>query len=396
MTDFLDVGLREEEPRESRRNRRDEVARKKRRQNRWIRTTIAVVVSLALIAVAVNMVLPVVKDFFASEPPPEDYAGPGTGEVMIEVPSGASGGAIGDVLVDADVVASREAFVAAYNADPNATSIQAGFYNLQLQMPAADAVRALQDRANRAETRITIPEGFRAHQVVERIANVMEIPLEEVQAAAADPAAYGLPEEAGGNPEGWLGAQTYILPPNADAPTILRLMVEETVGTLEGYNVPREEWQATLTKASIVQAEGIPGIFGEVARVIENRLSPDNRETMGRLEMDSTILYGVGQLGGVPTQAQKDEDTPYNTYIHAGLPPTPIGSPGREVIEATVNPPEGDWLYFVTVNLHTGETKFAATFDEHLVNVQEFREWQAANPDSQEEPAGVDLDEPEQ
>ncbi|HLS46033.1 MAG TPA: endolytic transglycosylase MltG, partial [Ornithinicoccus sp.] len=79
---------------------------------------------------------------------------------------------------------------------------------------------------------------------------------------------------------------------------------------------------------------------------------------------------------------QRQNDSPYNTYVHEGLPPGPINSPGEAAIRAAMEPAPGDWLYFVTVNPSTGETKFAETWEEHQVNVGEFQDWCADNPDS--------------
>lgn len=380
MTDLFDVGDDGGQHR-SRRDRRVEAERVSRRRSQRTRSVVAILVSLALVAGAAAVVLPMVRGFFDSDPPPEDYAGPGAGSVMIEIPAGSSGSAIGSILVDADVVASQGAFVAAYNADPNSTSIQAGFYNLQLQMPASDAVTALHDRANRAEISVTVPEGVRAASIYQRISTASGIPLEEVEAAAQDTASYGLPEEAGGNPEGWLGAQTYIVAPTSDATSILRLMVEETVSNLENLNIPREDWQDSLIEASIAQREGMEQDYGQVVRVVINRSDPSNPETVGMLGMDSVNLYGLGLDGVLITQEQKDIDTPYNTFMHAGYPPTPICSPSLAALSATVNPPEGNWNYFVTVDLATGETKFADTYSEFLVYRDEYREWLVANPD---------------
>lgn len=88
-------------------------------------------------------------------------------------------------------------------------------------------------------------------------------------------------------------------------------------------------------------------------------------------------MYGVGKFGGIPTEAELKNDNPYNTYIHAGLPPYPISNPSQEVIEASANPPAGDWLFFVTTNLETGETLFANNIDDHSKNVEILRKWYA-------------------
>lgn len=384
MTDLFDVGTpegRNPEARASRRARRQDSTRKAERRSRRWRTMGAVLVSLAVVSVAVYYVFPLVINFVVSDPP-ADYPGPGTGSVMLEVPAGSTGSDIARILYDADVVASPEAFIKAYNADPNATGIQAGFYNLRYQMSAAGAVAAMQDRANRAEISITVPDGVRAATIYQRISTATGIPLEEVQAAAADTAAYGLPEEAGGNPEGWLGAQTYILPPTVDATTVLNAMVQETIGLLVELAIPREEWQASIIKASIAQREAVVADFGKVVRVIINRADPANPETVGMLGMDSVVLYGLGLDGVLLDHDQKAIDTPFNTFMHPGLPPTPICTPSPDAIKATVDPPEGNWNYFVTVNFYTGETRFAETYAEFQVYLQEYRDWLAANPDA--------------
>lgn len=352
---------------------------RKQRRKRTVRTLVAVVVGLALVAAAAVWAYPTVKDMFASSP--EDYSGPGSGEVLVEIPSGASGTDIGDILLDAGVVASTEAFTAAFNDNPDSASIQAGTYRLMEEMKASDAVSALLDSANRAEVTITVPEGFYASQIYERIATTFDIPQEDVEAAAADTEAIGLPEEAGGQIEGWLAPATYPFAPSATATEILAAMVAQTVSNLEEAGVASDQWQTVLTKASIVEREGLPEYYAQIARVIDNRLADTSGATNGYLQMDATVNYGLGKSGGVPTEAELAEDTPYNTYLHAGLPPTPIGSPSLEAIEAVLNPAEGDWIYFTTVNLDTGETKFASTLAEHQQNVEELKQWRQDHPD---------------
>lgn len=361
---------------------REEAAKraKARKARRRVRTGIVLIVALGLVAGAVWMVLPTIKSIL--EQAPNDYDGPGTGTVMVEIPAGSSGRAIAQILSDADVVASNEAFVAAYNENPNATSIQAGFYNMRLQMNSADAVTALLDPASRAEISITVPEGWRAASIYERISSVTGVPLADVEAVAADPAAYGLPDEAQGNPEGWLAASTYSFPPNVTVPQILTAMVDKTESLLEGEGLARELWQEVLIMASIVQREVTPADYGQVVRVIINRTQPGNTETVGMLGMETVVNYGLGIDGVIPTPEQKAIDTPYNVFIHPGLPPTPIASPSIEAIQAAINPPEGPWNFFVTVNLYTGETRFAETWDEFQIYIQEYQAWMRENPEA--------------
>jgi len=200
-------------PGPSRRSRRDTKEQQARdRQHRRRRSIIVLVLALALVGGAVFVVWSVVGGLFtggSAEQTVQDYPGPGSGDVQVTIAPGDTGGAIGQTLHDADVVATVKAFTAAYAANPGATGIQPGTYTLQLQMRAADAVNALLAPENRVSSRVTIPEGYTATEIYQRIYEVTTIPVEDLQAAAADPAAIGLPAEANGNVEGWLFPATY-------------------------------------------------------------------------------------------------------------------------------------------------------------------------------------------
>ncbi|MDR3128378.1 MAG: endolytic transglycosylase MltG, partial [Bifidobacteriaceae bacterium] len=154
---------------------------------------------------------------------------------------------------------------------------------------------------------------------------------------------------------------------------------------LQSHNLPSDRWQETLTKASIVQKE-VSGhdYYGKVARVIDNRLSTES--TNGLLGMDTVIAYGLGINAMNLTKAQLDDDTnPYNDRIHAGLPPSPISNPGQDAIEAVINPPEGDWIYFCTVNLKTGDTRFTNSSLEFDKYKAEYENWLKQNPNFDED-----------
>ncbi len=118
-----------------------------------------------------------------------------------------------------------------------------------------------------------------------------------------------------------------------------------------------------VTVASIVEKEGyIYKNMPQVARVIYNRLS----KAMP-LQMDSTVLYSLGQDGGPVTQNDLRLNTPYNTYLHSGLPPTPICVPSLQAMQAAADPPAGSWLYFVVISKN-GTEAFATTFATQLAN----------------------------
>jgi UPF0755 protein len=121
-----------------------------------------------------------------------------------------------------------------------------------------------------------------------------------------------------------------------------------------------------MVVASLVEAESNrDDDRGKVARVIYNRLETD--ATNGLLQIDAAVNYAHDRdLGVALTTEDLEIDSPYNTYKNPGLPPTPIEAPGDAAIEAAANPTEGPWVFYVTVNLRTGETKFTDSYDEFL------------------------------
>jgi UPF0755 protein len=108
--------------------------------------------------------------------------------------------------------------------------------------------------------------------------------------------------------------------------------------------------------------------------VLDNRLAINMR-----LQLDSTVSYVTGKPGVATTAADRANPSPYNTYVHHGLPPGPISNPGQSAIDAALHPTAGTWLYFVTINPTTGETRFATTSAEASANKALFNAWCAAH-----------------
>src|SRR5674476_137853 len=210
-----------------------------------------------------------------------DYPGPGHGEVQVIVKPGDSGVAIGATLVQKSVILSTQAFTKALTANPAAKSIQPGTYKLALDMRASEAVAALLDPLNRVELKFTIPEGLRVTQILEKIAGSTGIPLADLQKAAADPKALGVPAVAGGNLEGWLFPATYTYQPGTNPVDILAPMVAKTIDVLKQHTVAEADRETVLIKASIVEKEGRLDVDrGKVAQVIDCLLytSPSPRD----------------------------------------------------------------------------------------------------------------------
>jgi len=250
---------------------------------------------------------------------------------------------------------------------------------LREEMRADDALAMMLDPASRADYLLTIPEGWRAGRILERIASRLDVELGDVKSAADSVAAEKLPATADGRIEGWLAAGRYSLHPEDTPRSVVQEMVDRTIQRLDEADVPDDQREETLIKASIIEAEvSRKDDRARVARVIENRL--DGCSGDGRLRMDSTVSYGLGiPLSKRLTQNMLTKDTPYNTRLHPGLPPGPINSPSKASVEAAKNPAPGDWCYFVTVNLDTGKTRFAANLAEHKRNVELLREWEEDN-----------------
>ncbi|GAA1986284.1 endolytic transglycosylase MltG [Isoptericola halotolerans] len=305
----------------------------------------------------------------------EDYSGPGVDPVQVVIPAGATGTMMGTVLAEADVVASVGAFTQAFESSPAAASIQPGTYELYTQMSAAEAIESLLTN-EKIETRVTIPEGYVVEQVIDRIASVTEFSREDVEEALADPESIGLPKSAGGNAEGWLFPKTYSVQPDDTVVDLLSTMVGQTKAELNAAGVDNADRQDVLIKASLVEREAKHDEDRpKMARAIENRLATDMA-----LQIDATTAYGIEKSGTELTHADNnDASNEYSTYAHAGLPPGPIANPGAASIEAVVNPADGPWKFWCTVNLDTGETKFEESHEAHLVNQAELRAWQREN-----------------
>lgn len=316
----------------------------------------------------------------------EDYSGTGTGEVLFEVEAGDSAAAIGRGLKDAGVVASVDAFINAATADTRSSGIQVGHYRLREEMSATAALEALLDPANQVRNTVTVPEGLRVVDIVDILVENTDFGRARYEKALEDAEALGLPDYAEGNPEGYLFPATYDVGPKDKPADILRSMVERwrqaaDDADLEGRASAMGMSPAELmVVASLVEAEGRGDDMPKIARAIYNRLQPSNTETNGRLQIDATVNYALDRKGIVTVNAEdRAVDSPYNTYMYAGLPPTPIEAPGDDALSAAANPADGPWLYWVTVDLATGETKFAETLAEHNTYVAEYREYCATS-----------------
>ncbi|WP_082629821.1 MULTISPECIES: endolytic transglycosylase MltG [unclassified Kitasatospora] len=310
-----------------------------------------------------------------------DFAGSGTGTAQISVVQGATLTQIGQALQKEGVVASVRAFTEAAAKSPAGTRIQPGTYTLRLRMAAVSALNVLLDPAN--ANALTIPEGRRAEQIYAAVDQKLKLAAGTTKGVAGQQvAALGLPESARGNPEGYLFPSTYPVTDETTPLTLLQLMVAQAAkrqasdGVAEAAEAYGRSPYEILTLASLVQGEADnPEDMTKVARVVYNRLAKSMP-----LQFDSTINYALNRSTLTTTAGDTKLDSPFNSYLHQGLPPTPIANPGRDALQAATHPAEGDWLYFVTVG--PGDTRFTDSYEQHQRNVAEFNARQAERSSS--------------
>lgn len=303
-----------------------------------------------------------------------DYTGTGTGSVDITINPGDSGSTIGRTLAAAGVVKSASTFAAIAGMSPQFTKIQAGTYRMHRQMSSAAALDLLLDPSSHIKGGVVIREGLRADEVFAALSKGTGVPLADYK--KVNPNTLGLPAQADGNVEGYLFPATYTFPKSMSAQQQLKTMVQQGTQSRASLNIPPDRLHDIMTIASIVQAEAGSADMAKVARVIDNRLKPGNTETYGKLQMDSTIHFIEKKRGSSKVSIEETKvNSPYNTYLHTGLPPGPIDSPGLVAIEAALHPATGNWYYFVTVNMDTGETLFAQTLAEQQANEAKYRAW---------------------
>ncbi|WP_350275249.1 endolytic transglycosylase MltG [Kribbella sp. HUAS MG21] len=320
------------------------------------------------------------KDALAGVFSAPDYEGAGTGTVIVEITKGQATASIADTLEKKEVVKSARAFERVARDDPRSLQIQAATYTLRKHMSAKAALDLMLNTAESVRVaRISVPAGKTKAEVAMILqGSKLKLPAGAAAKALGTPAQLGLPPYARGNAEGFLSPGTYDVPKNATAYTMIKLMTAnyaKNAASLDLVNTAKRKkldpYQAVIV-ASIIGAEtNRSEDYAKVARVIYNRLARGMR-----LQMDSTIHYVVGRDGGVfTTPEQRANPSPYNTYKHKGLPPTPINSPTRDELRAAINPAQGSWLYFTLINLDTGETAFASTAEEHEANVDKLQAW---------------------
>jgi UPF0755 protein len=302
-----------------------------------------------------------------------DYPGPGSGEVSITVKSGDSGESITKQLVDEGVVKNfRTTYQLVLDLNP---TFYPGIFTLKKQMRSIDAISALTDQDSGFLNRTTIKEGLRASVLFSVLAESTGLPVSDFQELFNNPELFGLNPSLT-NIEGYLFPATYTFAPGSSAQEVLQVMVNRMQQEIEKFKIPADKVHETLTLASVIQKEArIQGDFYKVSRTFLNRISDGMH-----LQSDATVSYGVGGNTVSTSRADRADKNRYNTYLYPGLPVGPISAPGSVAIDAALHPAEGNWFYFCTINLATGETVFSDTYAQHEKAVAQWLAWMKENP----------------
>ena len=333
---------------------------------------IGAVVAVIVLAVIAFFAVPVVRGLLGGE----DANVTAGQQVTVTIPDGASGDTIASILSENHIVENPKDYYAAVkklNAD---MSLQPGTYSFTTLMDATKVVQQLIEGPNAGSDALTIPEGLTVDQVADRVAQAYDSISKEDFLNQAKASNYVndhpfLKGAANDSLEGFLFPKTYSLGKKPSADDVIRAMLDQfnteyksidfagcEAKIKERYGVAMSDYDI-INLASIVEREGLNAEQrAHVASVFYNRLA-GKLDGLRYLNSDATMMYVTG---GEVTADDLQSDSPYNTYKHEGLPPTPICSPSLEALKATLEPTDSDDLYFYITQ---DEEYFSQTYEEH-------------------------------
>lgn len=286
--------------------------------------------------------------------------------ISVTIPEGASSSTIAAILDDKGIISSARVFKLYIKLNP-ADGLEAGKYSLKRNESFGSVIKQLQAGPTKSFQRLTIPEGYTIKQIAERVGKLPGRSAATFLELATSGRIRSEFQPAGVNTlEGLLFPDTYFLESTDTEEMILQRMVdqfdtvavEENLAEGSGGRSPYE----TLVVASLVESEGKVAVDRpKIAQVIYNRL-----DIGMRLQIDATVIYARGgrRPDGRVLFSDLKIQSPYNTYVVTGLPPTPIAATGRAALRATLNPEKGPWLYYVKFQ-KDGTHKFSETLAQH-------------------------------
>ena len=289
----------------------------------------------------------------------------------VHVSKGASAGEISVRLAQSGVVRNRYWFLLAAKVLGGEKDLKFGDYKLRTGMAPFAVVRKL-TTGRAVMRRLTVPEGFTAEQIAQRLERYSLATRDEFVEETGNERLRNALGVRNDTLEGFLFPDTYHISGEESPESLVQMMVHrfEEVHREEslGATAPDEyDLFDIVTIASIVEREALlASEEPRIAGVIYNRL-----RTNMRLDCDVTIQYALNKYGRRLTYADLAHDTPYNSYIYKGLPPGPICNPGRGALAAALRPEDTEYLYFVSMN--NGSHYFSETLEEHNRAVRKYQ-----------------------
>jgi UPF0755 protein len=298
-------------------------------------------------------------------------------EVTIEIPSGSTAKDIAAILAAQGVVRSALEFEVAVRNNEAAARLQAGTYSFETLMDPSEVVAVLVVGPVADTYRVTVIEGLRVTEILTRLSEASGHPYAEYEeallAGEVTTSLRVLPEEPSlSDWEGLLFPDTYEFAGSAEPSDILQRLastMEQRMDSIDWSVVEAAGLTpydgliiASLVETEVLLDEERP----RVSSVIHNRLGLEMK-----LDIDASVLYALGTRD--VAQFDREVDSPYNTYLVNGLPPTPIASPGRASLEGAAAPEDTEFLFYVLSDLE-GHHAFATNLDEHNANVAKARE----------------------
>lgn len=292
--------------------------------------------------------------------------------VTVEIQEGMSAREIGRLLRDKKVIDSVPEFRWAVWFQRVERDLRLGSVRLVPGMTLKQLIDSLQQKSPLIQ-RVQIPEGWPSWRIFDRLSQELQIPRQKFEELFDNPEFLRHNKVPGSTLEGFLFPDTYYFSMDASAKKVLALMVRRFHEIANQINLQSNaetdslSIQEAVTLASIIQREGF--YIEEmplISAVYHNRL---DRGML--LQADPTLLYPLKDFDHPIFQSTLQEDTPFNTYTRRGLPPTPICNPGRQSLEASVNPADVSYLYFVSRG--NGRHVFSETLEEHQQAVRKFQ-----------------------
>lgn len=292
--------------------------------------------------------------------------GPGK-TITFEIKSGQGAKSLARILKEEEVIRKRWVFLLGHSLFYAPKSIKAGEFSLLLPLPVNELLRIFTE-GRALLYPVTVPEGLTRLETAELLESLSVAEKQIFLKASSDPKSILELDPQAEDLEGYLFPETYHFPKSVEADAIVASMVAQfkTVFNSEWQKRAEEAgWSVreVVILASLIEKEtSLPEERARVSAVFHNRLKKGMK-----LDCDPTIIYALkqeGQFSGRLRTKDLELDTPYNTYIYGGLPPGPIGNPGREAIAAALYPEKNDFLYFVSKN--DGSHHFSTTLREHI------------------------------